>query len=45
MIEGIARVGLGFHTPREVQERSTDDDDALTDEAARVVRSLRRHVA
>lgn len=45
VIEDIARVSLGFQTLCEVQGRSSDDDDALTDQAARVVRSLRRDVA
>lgn len=45
VIEDIARVSLGFQTLREVQERSTDDDDALAAEAARTVRSLRRDAA
>lgn len=42
VIEDIARVSLGFQTLREVQERSTDDDDALAAEAEHTVRSLRR---
>lgn len=45
MIEDIARVSLGFQMLREVQERSTDDDDALAAEAVRTVRSLRRDTA
>lgn len=45
LIEGIARVSLGFHTLREVQERSVNDDDALVAEATRTVRSLRRDAA
>ncbi len=45
VIEDIARVSVGFQTLREVQERSSDDDDALVAEAARTVRSLRRDAA
>jgi len=45
VIEDIVRVSLGFQTLREVQERSTDDDDALAAEAARTVRMLRRDAA
>jgi hypothetical protein len=45
VIEGLARISLGFHTLRAVQDRSDATDDVAAAEAARAVRELRRDAA
>jgi hypothetical protein len=45
VIEDLARISLGFHTLRAVQDRSDATDDVAAAEAARAVRELRRGAA